>query len=73
LFENLQNLGAAFAKNGELDSVILMEIAKPEHYPLILNPIFQLYLRLPIAHGYFDRMLHENDAFERRDDTPFVE
>lgn len=73
LFENLQNLGAAFAKNGELDSVILMEIAKPERYPLILNPIFQLYLRLPIAHGYFDRMLHENDAFERRDDTPFVE
>jgi multimeric flavodoxin WrbA len=73
LFEKLISLGSSFASNGQLDPVILKEIAKPERYPLALNPIFRLFLRLPIAHGYFDRMLKENDVFERRYDTPFVE
>ncbi len=73
LFEKLISLGSSFASSGQLDSAILKEIAKPERYPLALNPIFRLFLRLPIAHGYFDRMLKENDAFERRFDAPFVE
>ena len=73
LFENLNALGAIFASSGQLEASILKQIASPERYPLILNPIFRLFLRLPIAHGYFDRMLKENNAFECRDDTPFVE
>lgn len=73
LFENLNALGSTFAASGQLEASILKQIASPERYPLILNPIFRLFLRLPIAHGYFDRMLKENDAFEFRDDTPFVE
>ncbi len=73
LFEKLISLGSSFASSGQLDSAILKEIAKPERYPLALNPVFRLFLRLPIAHGYFDRMLKENDAFERRYDAPFVE
>ena len=73
LFENLNALGSTFASSGQLEASILKQIASPERYPLILNPIFRLFLRLPMAHGYFDRMLKENDAFESRDDTPFVE
>jgi len=73
LFEKLISLGSSFASSGQLDSAILKEIAKPERYPLALNPVFRLFLRLPIAHGYFDRMLKENDAFERRYDAPFGE
>ncbi|MCD4803223.1 MAG: NAD(P)H-dependent oxidoreductase [Anaerolineales bacterium] len=73
LFEKLISLGSSFASSGQLDSAILKEIAKPECYPLALNPVFRLFLRLPIAHGYFDSMLKENDAFERRFDVPFVE
>jgi hypothetical protein len=73
LFEKLSSLGASFASRGQLDSAILKEIAKPERYPLILNPIFRLFLRLPAAHRYFDNMLKANGAYERRDDSPFVE
>ena len=72
LIEDLHHLGAGFKKTGELDPGILKEIAKPECFPVILNPIYKLFLRLPIAHGYFDRMLYENNAFEKRNDRPFV-
>ncbi|MCJ7715833.1 MAG: NAD(P)H-dependent oxidoreductase [Anaerolineales bacterium] len=73
LFDQLQALGIGMRENGQLDSNILKEIARPERYPLILDPIFRLFLRLPISHGYFDRMLHENDAYDGRFNRPFVD
>jgi len=72
LFEKLNCLGAGFKETGKLDPGILKKIAKPERFPVILNPIYRFFLRLPIAHGYFDRMLHENNAYEKRNDRPFV-
>jgi len=72
LFENLQSLGAGFAKEGELDPAVLARIAQPERFPLYLWPVFQVFLRLPVAHSYFDGMLKKNDAFERRFARPFA-
>jgi len=73
LFDNLRALGAGLTETGKLEPDILKEIAKPERYPLILGPLLKLFLKTNIAHSYFDGMLHENNAYERRNDQPFKE
>jgi hypothetical protein len=73
LFEDLHALGAGLACDGHLDSAALRRIATPERYPSYLWPIFQVFLRLPIAHSYFDNMLKKNGVYERRFERPFAE
>jgi len=73
LFKNLQILGKGLAEKGELDPDVLLSVAKPERYPLILGPLFRAFLKTKMSHGYFDRMLVENDAFEQRNDRPLLE
>jgi multimeric flavodoxin WrbA len=72
LFTNLQTLGAGLAANGRFDPQVLKAIAKPERYPAILGPVFQVILRLPFAHAYFDNMLKQNGAYEQRFARPFA-
>jgi multimeric flavodoxin WrbA len=72
LFANLQALGAGLAANGRFDPQVLKSIAKPERYPAILGPVFQIVLRLPFAHAYFDNMLKQNGAYEKRFARPFA-
>jgi len=72
LFENLQSLGAGLAREGTLDPVTLSHIAIPERFPAFLNPLFQIITRLPFSHAYFDNMLKQNGAYDRRFDRPFV-
>lgn len=73
LFANLQALGASLAEKGQFDPTALRTIAQPEQYPAILGPVFQVFLRQPVAHAYFDDMLKKNGAYERRFAQPFVE
>jgi multimeric flavodoxin WrbA len=73
LFTNLQALGAGLATNGRFDPIHLKAIAKPESYSALLGPVFQIFLRLPVAHSYFDNMLKKNGAYELRFNQPFVE
>ncbi len=72
LFEGLNTLGKNLAEKGELDTEILREIASPEKYPRILGPLFRLFLKSKMSHRYFDNILIENDAFERRNDRPLI-
>ncbi len=71
LFSNLQAIGAGLATEGRFDPAILGKIAAPERYPAILGPLFKLFLRMPVAHSYFDGMLKKNGAFEDRFAQPF--
>jgi hypothetical protein len=73
LFANLQSLGAGLASQGNLDPFLLNKVASPERYPAFLNPLFQVVVRLPVAHGYFDGMLKQNGAFTQRHAQPFLE
>jgi NAD(P)H-dependent FMN reductase len=73
LFANLQALGANLSRAGSLDPEILSRIAQPERFPVILGPVFRVFLRLPIAHSYFDNMLKKNGVYERRFARPFTE
>jgi hypothetical protein len=72
LFANLQALGSGLATGGYFNPEILEVIAKPERFPAILGPIFRLFLRLPISHGYFDGMLKENGVYEQRFAAPHL-
>jgi multimeric flavodoxin WrbA len=71
-FENLQTLGAGLAREGRLNPQVLAYIAAPERYPFYLGPVFQVFLRLPLARAHFDDMLKKNGAFERRFARPYA-
>ena len=73
LFTNLQALGAGLASSGRLDPLLLKAIAQPENFPAILGPLFQIFLRQPPAHAYFDDMLKKNTAYDQRFAQPFLE
>jgi len=73
LFNNLHNLGKGLAEHGELDPDVLRLIAKPERFPLILGPLFKAFLKTKMSHRYFDNMLVENEAYEKRNDRPLLE
>lgn len=73
LFSNLQALGAGLALHGRLDPGLLQAIASPERFPAYLGPVFRFFLRLPIAHSYFDNMLKQNGVYEQRFARPFTQ
>ncbi|MEW5870819.1 MAG: NAD(P)H-dependent oxidoreductase [Chloroflexota bacterium] len=72
-FAHLQALGAGLASRGQFDPLALAALASPESYAPILGPVFRVFLRLPVAHMYFDNMLKQNGAFEQRYARPFAE
>ncbi len=72
LFDGLNALGKNLAEKGELDTEIMREIASPEKYPWILGPLFRLFLKTKISHNYFDKLLVENNAYDRRNDRPLL-
>jgi multimeric flavodoxin WrbA len=72
LFSNLQAVGAGLAGKGRFDPQILARIAAPERFSAILDPVFRVFLRLPIAHSYFDNMLKQNGVYRQRFARPFA-
>jgi multimeric flavodoxin WrbA len=73
LFDALQSLGRDFASVGQLNAETLRTITRPERFPAILGPVFQVLLRTPIGHAYFDSMLKQNGVYERRFARPFMQ
>jgi hypothetical protein len=72
LFEDLRALGAGLARDGCLDTKVLAHVALPERFPGFLWPVFQVFVRLPAAHAYFDDMLKKNGVYEQRFARPFL-
>ncbi len=73
LFEKVHSLGGDFAKTGQLNPETLRMIARPERFPTILGPLFQVFLHTSIGHSYFDNMLKQNGAYAQRFARPFME
>jgi multimeric flavodoxin WrbA len=71
LFTELQSLGAGLARDGRLDPDNLARIAVPERFPAYMGPVFKVFLRLPVAHSYFDGMLRQKGAYDMRFARPF--
>ncbi len=72
LFDGLLSLGSNLSTGEPLNPATLAAIAKPESFPKFLAPVFQLFVRLPVAHSYFDSMLKKNGVYEQRFDRPFI-
>jgi hypothetical protein len=72
LFTNLLAVGAGLVTEGSFDPQILSLIAAPERFPAILDPVFRIFLHLPIAHSYFDNMLKQNGVYQQRFARPFT-
>lgn len=72
LFDGLLSLGSNLANGESLNPATLTSIAKPESFPKVFAPVFKLFLKLPIAHSYFDGMLKTNSVYDKRFDRPFV-
>jgi multimeric flavodoxin WrbA len=71
LFDTLYQLGRIFGETGQLDPVLVRSLARPERYPAFLAPIYKLFVRLPIASFYWDGMLKQNGAYEKRFARPY--
>jgi multimeric flavodoxin WrbA len=72
LFADLRLIGSSLRTKGWFDASAMSRIAVPERFPVLLGPVFRVFLNLPVAHGYFDAMLKKNGVFERRFDQPFA-
>jgi multimeric flavodoxin WrbA len=72
LFTSLQALGSGLAAKGSFDPAVLKTIANPESYPAIMGPVFKVFVRLPMAHSYFDNMMKQNGVYEQRFARPFA-
>ena len=73
LFNTLQQIGRQFGATGQFDPVLLKTLAKPEHYPVYLVPLFKLLVRTPLLSTYWDTLLRKNGAFQRRFARPYVD
>ena len=71
LFEAFYELGKIFWETGRFDDELVHKLARPERYPKILDPLFQLFLKTKLARSYWDNQLKENGAYERRFARPY--
>jgi len=71
LYGLMENLGAALAKTQKLDPGLLGKLAHPE----TLSPARQwMYAKVlyRMTNAYWNNMLKENNALDRREDRPFA-
>ncbi len=73
LFDGLQTCGADLAQQGRFNPKTLKDLAKPEKYPKVLAPLFKLFLKLPLAQGYWNSQLKKNGVYDQRFARPYEE
>lgn len=71
LFGLFSALGENFGRTGVLDGKIIRKIRGMERIPLWLFPLLYLMKCLGLMDFYWNAMLKENKAFERRFDRPY--
>lgn len=73
LFKQLGMLGQYFDKNGSFNIEIVKELAKPNRLSSCKSRMLQFLGRLGLGDTMFwNMMLKENNAFDKRFDKPFV-
>jgi multimeric flavodoxin WrbA len=72
LFMNFKILGSELAKTGTLDKKIINKMKKPNRLPGFVLFIIKLLNKAGKMNSYWDTKLKENNAFERRFDTPYL-
>ncbi|MCK4786401.1 MAG: NAD(P)H-dependent oxidoreductase [Desulfobacteraceae bacterium] len=72
VFKSFYELGKTFGETGEFDEQIVLKLAKPEKLPVFQQWIFRLMLKTPLASYNWNKMLKENNAFEKRFAKPYA-
>jgi len=72
VFHRIHELGKTYGKTGKFDSELVDRLARPEHLSVFRRTFFRIALSLGLAHGYWNRELKANSAFEKRFDMPFA-
>jgi hypothetical protein len=68
LFKSFYELGKAFGETGEFDKQIVFKLAQPER----LTKFYFWIIRLVTHKLYWDKILKENNAFEKRFARPYA-
>jgi len=71
LTELFQVPGQTFGKEGRLDESHLRKIAQPEKLPGFFRFLYPIFQALKLGNSYWDGMLKQNNAFEKRCDRPY--
>ncbi|MBN1877417.1 MAG: hypothetical protein JXA33_24555, partial [Anaerolineae bacterium] len=73
LFAQLIALGQSLRITGQFAPEAVQKLAKPEHYPSYLIPVFKALVKIPLLTTYWDNQLKENGVYEQRFAQPFGE
>ncbi len=72
LFESFYQLGQIYGETGLFDGELVHTLAQPERLPGLLAMLFKLLVKTRFFTSYWDNMLKENDAYEKRFDKPYA-
>ncbi|MEA2076292.1 MAG: NAD(P)H-dependent oxidoreductase [Euryarchaeota archaeon] len=71
LYKSFYELGKSFGKTGEFNEQIVRKLAKPERLTKFNFWVFKLLYDITSI-IYWNKMLKENNAFEKRFDKPYI-
>jgi multimeric flavodoxin WrbA len=71
LYKSFYELGKSFGKTGEFNEQIVRNLAKPERLTKFNFWVFKLLYDITSI-IYWNKMLKENNAFEKRFDKPYI-
>ncbi len=64
-------LGKICGETGRFDTELVRRLAKPEKFSKPKVLIYKVLLKTKPSRSYWDKMLRENGAFEKRFDRPY--
>lgn len=73
LLTSFYNLGKTLGESGKFDAGIIQELAQPEQFSKLTQFKLNFLLRLGFLDGYYNNILKENRAFDKRLDMPYAD
>jgi len=72
LFKYFYQLGKTFGETGKFDEQIMLKLAKPERYSKFVLLAYKLLDKIGLTKFYWNKMLKENNAYEKRFAKPYA-
>ena len=72
LLKSFYELGKTFGETGKFDEQIMLKLAKPERYSKFVLLAYKLLDKIGLTKFYWNKMLKENNAYEKRFAKPYA-
>jgi hypothetical protein len=72
LYERFYDLGETFGRSGELDPMMLRQLARPERLSLPMRLLYRLLDLTGVSGSYWNWMLKKNGAYDQRFARPYA-